>query len=352
MRVYKIAFTGGPGGGKTDIINMVSEFLKGLKYNVIVNSETAREVIKSGIKPNPSDKKYTLWFQDAMIKFQSLKEDTSEIYANMLDKDVVIILYDRTLLDNFAYLNNYKDYKYLFDKNNIKELTESDKFDLVIDLSSLSNFDQFEYVNDEERLEKKEESRLLDYKTSTSYLLSRNMKVIYPTKDIREKFKIVMNYISELLNQKSTKDIISYDVDFKNTDISMYNEENSKEILIKEYYLVNELNNIEYILKRRSFKNEISYVLEKRCEGNIIESKVIDKIDADFLLSKYKEIGSKVKVEINFMYDFKKYSLILDDEYNGTLEIENSNFLTDIKIPKNIKLHNNLVKCKKCDSIY
>ena len=186
----------------------------------------------------------------------------------------------------------------------------------------------------------------MDYKTSTAYLLSRNMKVIYPTKDIREKFEIVMNYISKLLNQKSTKDVISYDMDFKNTNISMYNDENSKEILIKEYYLINELNNVEYILKRRSFKNEISYILEKRCEGNIIESKVIDKIDADFLLSKYKEIGSKVKVEINFMYDFKKYSLILDDEYNGTLEIENSNFLTDIKIPKNIKLHNNLVKRK------
>ena len=46
MKVYKITFTGGPGGGKTDIINMVYHFFKGLNYKVVLNSETAREIMK------------------------------------------------------------------------------------------------------------------------------------------------------------------------------------------------------------------------------------------------------------------------------------------------------------------
>ena len=69
------------------------------------------------------------------------------------------------------------------------------------------------------------------------------------------------------------------------------------------------------------------------------------------MCKKYKIIDKSYVREITFIYDFKRYKLIIDNNNNCTLEIEKSNFLTDIKIPDNIKLKNNLVKSKKYGNI-
>ena len=190
MKVYKIVLTGGPNGGKTKIIERLKDYLNSTGYNVILIPETAREIIAAGIKPNPSNKKYTLWFQDLIMRYQAIKEQSAEVYANISKKNTVI-LYDRAIPDNFAYLDSYVDYKNLLKKNNLKELELIDNYDLIINLSSLANFENYNYENDSERTENRELSKLLDYKTSTSYLLSRNLKIIYPTNNIDEKYNII-----------------------------------------------------------------------------------------------------------------------------------------------------------------
>ena len=354
MRVYKIVLTGGPSGGKTKIIERLTAFLKELKYNVILIPETAREVISSGIKPNPNDRNYTLWFQNIILNYQKLKENSAEEYALTKNEDV-IILYDRAIPDNFAYLDSYGDYKKLLDKNNLSELQVVDKYDLIINLSSLANFIKYKYENDSERTEDRNLSKILDFKTSTAYLLSRNLRIVYPSENIEEKYKIVEKYIIELLNHRENREIIKYEVDINNSELSIYDSENSRTLYRTDYYLANDLNDKEYILTRRVYNGEVNYTLTKSIENEnistIFESKVISNNEYNALIKQYRIIKKIKKQEITFIYDYKRYKLVLDEDYNCTLELENTNFLTDIKIPSNIKLTNNLVKAKKYDSI-
>ena len=354
MKVYKIVLTGGPNGGKTKIIERLSSYLKELNYNVILIPETARDVIAAGIKPNPSDRNYTLWFQDLMMKYQNIKEHSAEVYAEISNEDTVI-LYDRAIPDNFAYLDSFEDYNNLLTKNNLKELSLIDNYDLIINLSSLANFEKYDYQNDNERTEDRELSKKLDFKTSTSYLLSRNLKIIYPTDNIDEKYEIIEGYVNDLLNCKETKEVIRYDVDINSSILTNYNKDNSKTLFNTNLYLANELNDVEYVLSRRICNNEANYLLTKsREKDNVItlyDSKVITDDEYNYLLRKYKIIDKSYVREITFIYDFKRYKLIIDNNNNCTLEIEKSNFLTDIKIPDNIKLKNNLVKSKKYGNI-
>ena len=355
MKVYKIVLTGGPCGGKTKIFERLTEYLTNMKYKVILVPETARDVISAGIKPNPNDKNYTLWFQDFIMKYQNLKEKFSEIYVEEHNNQDVVILYDRAIPDNFAYLENYKDYENTLKKNGLKELKTIDNYDLIINLSSIVNFENFEYETDSERSEDNKLAKKLDFKTSTAYLLSRNIKIVYPTDNIDDKFEIVKNYINQLLCNNEVKEIIKYNVDTNKTNFNVYNNNNSRTLFITDTYLANDLNNIEYVLSRRQYNDEVSFVLSKTIEkdNSVITyaNKIISEDEYNNLIRKYRIIRSINKKEIVFIYDFKRYKLVIDEDYNCTLEVEKSNFLSEIKIPSNIKLQNNLVKAKKYDSI-
>ena len=293
----------------------------------------------------PKNHKYTLEFQDLVMRYQTLKE-----YNKELNKINTIFLYDRSILDNYAYLNNYDDFKYLLNKNNISELNYIDKFDLVINLSSLSNFEEFEYENDDERKENRDFSKYLDYKTSTSYLTSRNLKIVYPTKDINDKYDIILNHIIDLINKKNNNDTIQYEVDVNKSYLNQYCDDNSKTITIKDIYLNNYLNDNQYILSHRIYKNEESFILTK-ITNNSSESVTISKDEYKKLLKKYNIDKEVLKNELSFIYDYKKYKLVIYENGETYLEIDNSNFLSDIKIPENIVIKKNLEKIKKYDNI-
>ena len=52
----RIVLTGGPGSGKTTVLNSIVNIYSSLGVKVIVVSETATEIINSGIKPFGDDK--------------------------------------------------------------------------------------------------------------------------------------------------------------------------------------------------------------------------------------------------------------------------------------------------------
>ena len=347
MIYYTITFTGGPCGGKTDIINLVANNLREMGFNVILVPETARPLMASGIKSRPDDNKYTLWFQDSIIKLQSLKEKIAE-EAEPEILNTTIILYDRAIPDNFAYLNNYEDYKNLLERNNLSELNVIDKYDLIINLSSLTNFPGFDYKKDSERTENDEYAKIIDYKTTTSYLLSRNLKMIYPTKKLEDKLSIVLKYIYDLINCNQKKEVIRYKVNNNESNFYVYNNDNSRMVNIEKTYLSSKCNDRKYILNKRIYNNEISYVLDA-IEGDednytIYNSRVINEYSYNMLLNKYFIVKEESVNELSFVYDCKVYKVVFYTNGETILEIEKTNFIDEIKIPDNIKIYKNLEK--------
>lgn len=309
MEINKIVFTGGPCAGKTTIINEVTKILKNDGYFVINVSETATELISGSILPN-DQREHTLKFQDYVYRLQSAKEKIAEEYAKHLsnsnlelikDKKGIIIIYDRAIMDNRAYLP-HEDYNNLLKKHNCNEISIIDKYDLVIDLVSLATSKPELYSLDGVRYESPEEAAKKDELTSGAWLLHRNLHLIMPTEELEEKIQIVLKKIYNLLNKKEEEQFSTFYLDKKDIDFSIYDEDNSRKIYIKQYRC-NEGKNKILILSKRQYNGDISYVKDSYSiyEGTfkseqITESKYLETIS----LCPTYSIGEKEVLSVIF----------------------------------------------------
>lgn len=280
MEVKKIVFTGGPCAGKTTVIKKVSKVLKDEGYYVINVEETAEQLIRNMILPH-TDREHTLRFQDYVYRFQRVKEKIAEEYAEGLvrsnldlikEKKGIIIIYDRGIMDNRAYLS-HEDYNNLLTRHECNEIGCIDKYDLVINLVSLATTNPELYVLDGVRYENAEEAAKKDEVTSAAWLLHRNIKVIKPTKDIDEKINIVLGCIHDLLENKEKEGLEKFLLDKDSIDLSKYNSDNSRKIKIN--YVNCYDTNKSFVLSKRQYNGNISYV------------------EDDFDLKSYRSLGSK-----------------------------------------------------------
>lgn len=310
MNIYKILLTGGPCAGKTKVFDYIKKELEKDNYYVISVTETARECILNGIVPY-NDREHTLRFQDYMLQYQSLKENIANDYAlNVKDKEFefikykkdIIILYDRGMLDNRAYLP-LTDFEKLLDKYNYKELDIIGKYDLVIDLISTATLKKDAYVNDEVRSESPELSEILDKLTTHAYLLHHNLKVVKPADDIDEKKEIVLELIYNLINNTQSKEIVRTNIN--NVEL---NKDNSKVINQTKLYLYgnNLYKPVIYVTK---YKNDISYMFRKEL---VIDNKLY-----------YKD--AKIITEEEYNYLILNYLIEKEENKNIIKVIDNGN---------------------------
>lgn len=106
-KITRIVLTGGPAAGKTTLISRVlKEFKQEDGWKVITVPETATELISGfGIRPfgncvSMED------FQYFVIEDQLHKERLALKAADMVPEDNVLIIYDRALLDDKAYITD------------------------------------------------------------------------------------------------------------------------------------------------------------------------------------------------------------------------------------------------------
>ena len=105
--ITRIVLTGGPAAGKTTLISRIlKEFRQEDGWKVITIPETATELISGfGIRPfgncvSMED------FQYFVIEDQLHKERLALKGAEMVPEDKVLIIYDRAVLDDKAYISD------------------------------------------------------------------------------------------------------------------------------------------------------------------------------------------------------------------------------------------------------
>jgi len=342
MGVYKIVLTGGPCAGKSTVFESVKKQLEKEGYYVICVPETAREYIKNGVQAD-SARAHTLLFQDIMFTGQVTKEENSERYADFInhDKDI-IILYDRAIMDNRAYLNK-EDYDNLLAKHHYKELDIIDKYDLVIDLVSTATLKPESYIMDKERHETKEEAAANDICITNAWLLHRNFKLVKPTETLEEKSEIVLQLIHSFLNKSWNRECNYYQINKQDSDFSMYHDENSRRMTISNLRLNTQNIKEHTILSKRNYNGATSYVLEKRSPyyENLVfnESKLLSYNDyLETLIKGGIYDGIDVSV-LAFAHKGDYYKIIDDDK---DIYLETSAQLD--KIPENIAVSKVLTK--------
>lgn len=312
MKVYKIVLTGGPCSGKTEILKKVFQTLKELGYSVFICPETARPFIESGIKPK-DDYEYTMIFQDAILKQQYFREHITEKFANMESKNnKTIILYDRAVIDNRAYLNSQKDFKKILSDNNLTETEIIDKYDLVINLVSLAALDSSNYINDDARTESKELAKLIDAKTTNAWVLHNNLKIVLPTEELDDKVEIVMSHITDLINQKreTIEETHTITKEQKKNLVNNLDEDNSKTRKITIYNLYTlSIRCRTYQLVKTGYDGQITYRLdmfdEYKDKKIHFETEKLAEEQFLYLLNKHRVYKTVEKTEIIFVKDFE-----------------------------------------------
>ena len=106
-KITRIVLTGGPAAGKTTLISRIlKEFKQDDGWKVITIPETATELISGfGIKPFGNCVSM-LEFQYFVIEDQLHKERLALKAAQMVPEENVLVIYDRALLDDKAYVSD------------------------------------------------------------------------------------------------------------------------------------------------------------------------------------------------------------------------------------------------------
>lgn len=194
--VKKIVLTGGPCAGKSSSLELIENYLRDNNYIVYIVQESATELIKSGIKPYGEDGLNNDYFQDVLFKYQLEKEKLIENIAETInvEKDIIII-YDRGLLDNKAYIGQQL-YNKLLKKYNFTEKEILDRYDLVIHLETGAKNNNYNKDNSA-RSENLEDAIELDNKTFDAWKNHKNLIKVKCRENFEEKQKEMLNIIDK-----------------------------------------------------------------------------------------------------------------------------------------------------------
>lgn len=178
-RIIRIVLTGGPAAGKTTLISRIlKEFKQDDGWKVITIPETATDLISGfGIKPFGNCMSM-LEFQDFVIDDQLHKENLALKAAQIVPEPNILIIYDRALLDDKAYITDdeFKEVLTHFDLTEEKALA---KYDAVLHLVTCAKGAEFAYnLGNEARTETLDHAVELDDLTLRAWSNHPNLKIV------------------------------------------------------------------------------------------------------------------------------------------------------------------------------
>lgn len=203
--VKKICLTGGPCAGKSSSLDLIKEYLDGKSYIVYIVNESATELINSGIKPFGENKVDIYEFQEIVLKYQLFKERLVENVArsNDSDKDIVII-YDRGIIDNKAYINQELFNKLLY-KYNLSEFEVLNRYDVVIHLETAAKGVGYTKENNKARSEDNERAIIMDDRVYDAWKYHNNLIKVKSYENFDDKQKEIIKICENVLNEDVVK---------------------------------------------------------------------------------------------------------------------------------------------------
>ena len=345
--VKKIVLTGGPCAGKTTALAKIEQDLISLGYKVFVVGESATELIKSGVRPFGDKCLNLVEFQKIIMLYQLQKE---EIYDKVLEQytnDNVVIIYDRGILDNKAYINDeeFKEVLNYISYNKNKKIYEEDlldRYDMVIHLVTAADGKSEAYTldNNSTRTEGIEEAIKLDKKTMNAWIRHPNLKIIDNEESFNTKIDNVMQKIYELLNNPIIlRTQLKFNVELENYALEQI-KKNSIPLDIEQIYLKN--NFYEERIRKVTTDNNSTYYYTKQIKKENGESEVI--INKRISHEEYNLLKNICEIE-DIIYK-RIYTFIIDkqyyrlDEYDNyyILELEITDKNKKINIPEGIHI--------------
>lgn len=200
-QITKVVITGGPCAGKTTGMNRIKDEFSKLGYSVIFIPETATELISNGVAPRTL--KTNGDYQLCQMKLQIEKEKIFEEAASkLLDGDKVLIVCDRGLADNKAYMTD-EDFNNALKELNLNETEIRDKYDAVFHLVTAAKGAKEFYTlcNNQARTETIEEAAAIDDRLIHAWTGHPHFRVIDNASGFDEKMNHLISEITSFLGE-------------------------------------------------------------------------------------------------------------------------------------------------------
>ena len=206
--ITRIVLTGGPAAGKTTLISRIlKEFRQEDGWKVITIPETATELISGfGIRPfgncvSMED------FQYFVIEDQLHKERLALKGAEMVPEDKVLIIYDRALLDDKAYITD-EEFREVLASFGRTEEEVMGYYDAVLHLVSCAKGAEFAYnFGNEARYEPLEVAREKDDLTLRAWSKHPNLRVIDNSVNFEDKIARGLRAIYETIGEPVPEEV-------------------------------------------------------------------------------------------------------------------------------------------------
>lgn len=200
-QITKIVVTGGPCAGKTTGMKWIKKAFTDMGYEVIFIPETATELISNGVAPWTLNTKFE--YQLCQMKLQIYKEKVFEEAAGkLINSDKVLIICDRGMFDNKAYMPE-DEFKKALAELNLTESELTDKYDAVFHLETAAKSKDRIYTlsNNQARTETADEAIALDDKLIAAWTGHPHFRVIDSARKFEEKMGQLVAEISTFLGE-------------------------------------------------------------------------------------------------------------------------------------------------------
>ena len=212
FELKKIVLTGGPCAGKTTALSWIVNNFERSGWKVLTVNEAATELIKAGM--GPCDFMSVLGFQEALMRMQIFKENMTEKNAAKLAKAVdpgkILIVCDRGICDNHAYLSD-GDYAKVLRRVRLTQQKAFERYDAVFHLVTAADGAEEFYTlsNNEARSEDVEQARRLDHLTQNAWIGHPHLRVIRNEKGktFEQKLQKLMAEIAVVLGEPEPLEI-------------------------------------------------------------------------------------------------------------------------------------------------
>ena len=339
----KIVITGGPCAGKSTAMSWIQNAFADMGYTVLFVSETATELITGGIAPWTCGT--NLDFQKSLMRLQLTKEHVFEETAKTMTNDKILIVCDRGILDNKAYMPA-AEFKKVLQSLSLTETEIRDNYDAVFHLVTAAKGAEAFYTtsNNQARTETPEEASCIDDTIIASWTGHPHLRVIDNSSDFDGKMSKLISEIASFLGEPEPFEIERKFL-IKYPDIQKLESlPNCKKVEIIQTYLVSK-NGDETRIRQRGENGEYVYFLTTKHTINGLK-----RVETERRLSKEEYLRllmnadtSKKQIRKNrycWMYENQYFELDVYPFWNNKaiLEIELCDENAKIKLPREIEV--------------
>lgn len=199
--MLRIVLSGGPCSGKTTSKSRVkTELSEKLGLNVFIVPEAATDIIQSGIYPgeNISMEQFQEFVLVKQLENERMVLDAIEKY---FDPNKSVVIYDRGILDQFAYVS--KEFLIeLLKKNGMTVEDVTARYDAIIHMvTAAKGTDVYTTENNAARRESAEEAIQVDERTLEGNMMHHNLHVVDNSTDFEQKVGKVLSIIFSLTEE-------------------------------------------------------------------------------------------------------------------------------------------------------